>query len=546
MDKAHARACVVAEWNGFENMKKNNMETLVYDNQKEKAIDIQVAFSLGVSLVMMIASPQWGKTGCAQYLMYLMTTHSDDDTMIHPDNVYIITGLSDKDWREQTKERMLPIFRERVYHRNELHKIINEIKNKKGCLIIIDECHFGTENNQTLHECLKSAGLLDVHTLIASNINLLCVSATPGNVLIDAERWGPEHQRTIIADYGAKYTSFKTLLQEERVRKITNLSDKKGVNELLDVIEDRWSSPRYHIIRASDAQLKKDVFKKEIIKRGYITSYHNSRDRISKEQLNMMLDNQPSQHHFIFIKSFWRAAKTLNDSYIGICHEKTSDYTVAAQGLGGRLLGYGKQTGDKAPLLYTNVIAIEEYVNWFDNKCNYFMSKKYTTTNLKIKQGEIKKKTDSTVDPKLIENLHEVIPNTDRYRKTELTKVGTVKEIPGDAVLATEFQRYTPVSFVHKFGLTAIPSDAKELGEMMKRNGYEVNISFTKNTAPSVSNMVNYYKRPEWAGRQYHVIKLKDDEVVVIKRNQEILKNIQKGQKIVAHNYMSKLVLYEN
>lgn len=545
MDKSHARACVVAEWAGMENAKKNANEQLVYENQMEKAIEIQSAFVDGALLVMFIASPQYGKTGCAQYLMYLMTTHSDDATMVHPDNVYIITGMSDKDWREQTKARMLPMFRERVYHRNDLYKITDEIKNKKGCLIVVDECHFGTEKNQTLHGCLKSAGLLDRNVLIEHDIKLLFVSATPGNVLVDAQGWGPMYQRTIIADYGTKYTSFKTLLHEDRVKHILNLADKKDVNELLDTIEKRWSTPRYHIIRASDIQLKNDVFKKEIIKRGYMTSLHNSRDRITKEQLDNMMNNQPAKHHFIFIKSFWRAAKTLNDAFIGVCHEKTNDYSVAAQGLAGRLLGYGKQHGDEAPLIYTNVIAIEEYVNWFNNKCNYYMSKKYTTTNLKVIKGLIKKKTDSTVYPPLVKNLHEVKMEHNKCTVSELIKHGYVKEVPSDALLVTQIKWYTLQAFKTEFGLVSIPAGAEELSKMMKNNGFDVNVSFTKNTAPSTSNMNNYYKKPEWAGGEYNVIKLKDDEVIVIKRNREVLDNLLKGQKIVVHTYQNRLALYE-
>ena len=543
MDKQFARANVNAQWNGVENIAEKKGKPYVYPNQKEKGIEIHTAFLMGVSLVMLIASPQWGKTGCATYLMYLMTTHNDEETMIHPDNVFIITGMSDKDWREQTQVRMLPIFRVRVYHRNDLHKMINEIRNKRDCLIIIDECHFGTGTEQTLHDCLRASGLLDLHTLIQNNIKILCISATPGNTLVDAERWGSEHQKTIIAECGPKYTSFRTLLDENRVKSTIDLKDKDEVKQMLDDIEKRWTTPRYHIIRSSDAQLK--VLKQQVIKRGYLSSIHNSSNRITKETLDMMLSTQPAKHHFIYIKSFWRAAKTLPDTYIGICYEKTADYTVASQGLGGRLLGYEKQNGEFAPLLYTNELAIQEYVNWFNNGCNYYMSKKYNTANLKVVKGHIKKKTDSMVDPKEISNLRETIPVKEKYKVSELTKVGVVKNVPCDAILATSLTIYTNKDFMKKFALKSIPSDAKELSDILKKTGHSANVAFKKNAISAVTNPKNYYTQT-WAGCQYQIIKNKESEVIVIERDRNLLNKLEKGQKIVVHNWNQKLVLYEN
>lgn len=547
MDKSFARNIVLADWAGKENMMKNCGKTMVHDSQREKAVEICGAFIGGLSLVTFVAPMQWGKTGVAMSVMYMMTTHTDDKVMIHPDNVFILSGMSDTDWRQQTKGRMLSCFRDRVYHRNDMHKIISEIANKKDALLVVDECHFGSENNQTLHTCLKSAGILDIDYMTENNIKILCISATPGNVLLDALTWGPQHHLCVVAkDNGDKYTGFDTLLEENRVQPIVDIKKEKRVQELLDTIEERWDTPRYHIIRATDAALKNGVFLKAVLDRGYNVSRHNSNDRIY--DIEKLLLTEPSEHHFIHIKGLWRAAKTLDDTYIGVCLEGTRDYTAVAQGLGGRLLGYNRQRGATAPLLYCDVNAVKEYDNWLNNNANYLMCKKYNSAALKITKGDIKHKKESTIHSTNIENLTEVeIQHKSEELCDEIKKVGTdpVYEVPANARLATKLDTYSVEQFMEVFGLDEFSTDTDKLRALMLNANHSVNISLKKNSASAVSNLVNYYKKPHWAQGEYHVIKLEDDEkVIVITRIHSVLKNLKHGDFVVAHNSKEQMILY--
>ena len=61
---------------------------------------------------------QTGKTGCMTALIqhYILSYN------IPIDNIYIITGLSDKEWKKDTKNRMPDSISARVFHRANLSK----------------------------------------------------------------------------------------------------------------------------------------------------------------------------------------------------------------------------------------------------------------------------------------------------------------------------------------------------------------------------------------------------------------------------------------
>jgi len=576
MDKSVARSLIYAEWNAQVNILNKQKKTYIFPNQITKAHEIASAFYEDISLVVFIASPQWGKTGVTTYLMYLMTTHNDDNIMIHPDNVFVITGMSDKDWELQMKSRMLPSFKERVYHRNNLKKMIDALKNARDCLIIIDECHYGIETNQTVHSCIRDAGIWDIDYLRTHNIKILCVSATPVNVQLDAAQWGSAHYKTIIASGTdtPEYVGFHTLIAQKRICKAYISKDivngtSSCTRKILANIAQRWPDCyRYHIFRISDSMRKKSELEKYIKEAGYELSFHDSRERI--KDIDTMLITPPSNHHFIFIKQFWKASKTLNDTYIGVCYEYTRDYTAAAQGLGGRLLGFGKQSGPQSPLLYCMPSIIEGYVKWFENDCNYLMTKAYNSSSLKIKDGKIIKQKKSVVNAENVENLIPETHNQEQYKKEnksyhEPKSLGVITHEQinngemGYIQLASSLETLTLDELNTKlFGnrlfeeniINNMPQTANELSKLLKKHDISANVSYSNNSAKSVSNLVNYYKHANWAESIYHIIYMPDEilsqkNIIVINRNKDALNNAKIGDRIATHNSDGQIILYQ-
>jgi hypothetical protein len=325
-----------------------------------------------------------------------------------------------------------------------------------------------------------------------------------------------------------------------------------------------------------------DLIEKYIKEAGYELSFHDSRERI--KDIDIMLETPPKNHHFIFIKQFWKASKTLNDKHIGVCYECTRDYTAAAQGLGGRLLGFGKQSGPESPLLYCIPAIIEGYVKWFENECNYLMTKRYMSSSLKIKDGKIIKQKKSVINAENVENLVPESHNQDQYKPEKQTyleprRIGviTYDQITsgekGYIQLATSIEYLTISAFYNKLlptvsnninsnnnsninnsnkNIHKLPETADELSKLLKQNNISANVSYSNNSAKSVSNLVNYYKHANWAESDYHIIYMADDtykgeqeQVTLINRNKTILNNAKLGDSIATHNSDGQIILYQ-
>lgn len=549
MRKQDAREVVQAEWRAQMNEHLDDHgKPMIYESQKLKAIEIVNHFiENDVTIVTLVLPPQWGKTGTAMCVMYHLTTHPDDAKMILPKNVFMITGMSDTDWVAQTRERLLPIFQKNVLHRNKLASHIGKLKKIRDSLIVVDECHIGTSKEQTLHSQFKKAGLLDIAFLRANNIKILMISATPDTIKVEADQWG-DHHRTVIPSGDelepAGYVGFGTLLAEKRVLK-ASMSCEEDVSAILKTIQERWpTTPRYHIFRISDKMRDRSTLHDLIEANGYLCCEHNSANRI--KEIDALLEVAPPHHHFIFIKGFWTASKTLNDKHIGVCYEAGNDNTRAAQGLGGRLLGWGKQRGPSAPLFFcSNPELIQVYQELMRNGCNYMQIKRWNALKLKRK-GPVTKIVPSVINPAGVANLvpeplrkpcDDAVPSHQPTREG-VRKLGTLSITAAAACagvwLTKRPLRLSPVEFMTKFDKKKIPTTAKAMDIKT------ANVSYTRASAQKVANLTNYFKKPEWAGKPLHIIKEKraggDDVFIVIERDLELLENLRTGEVYFAHN----------
>ena len=96
-------------------------KSVIFENQEIIAYKVVTAFKdRKIINIMVVSKTQSGKTGsmCATIKQYL----EDTNNLIPIENIYIITGLSSCEWKEQTKERMPAIVQSRVFHISELPK----------------------------------------------------------------------------------------------------------------------------------------------------------------------------------------------------------------------------------------------------------------------------------------------------------------------------------------------------------------------------------------------------------------------------------------
>ena len=321
--------------------------------------------------IMVVSKTQSGKTGsmCATIKQYL----EDTSNLIPIENIYIITGLSSCEWKEQTKERMPESIQTRVFHRCELpNTFVDEIKDKQNILIIMDEIQVAAKKGQTIYKTFKNAGLLNKSKLYESDIKILEYTATPDGTIYDLMKWNDASSK-ILADVGDGYISSFNLLQMGRVKQYKELCgyDKEtgevdeevfeNIQEIKNDI-DKYSNPLYHIIRTKNGS-EQDLTIQNFKQIFSVDTYNFIKyDRESEiEDINKTLIIKPERHTFIFIKEMLRCAKTLKKKFIGILYDRYSknpDDTTIIQGLVGRDTGYDN---NGISICYTNINSIERY-----------------------------------------------------------------------------------------------------------------------------------------------------------------------------------------
>ena len=217
----------------FEKGLKKEKKVSISDAQQIMANKICCALNdRCVINVLGISPPQSGKTGC----MYATIKTYVNNNNIDIEQVYIITGLSSRDWVEQTRKRFPPCLRENIHHRNDLTVFNQQIAGKDNVLIIMDEVQVAAGDKQTLHKIFESLGFLDKTTLYERDIKIVEFTATPDGTIYDLMKWG-DASRIIVADNCDKYTSSYDLLNWSDVSSNKISLIKEGIECLKKEIE---------------------------------------------------------------------------------------------------------------------------------------------------------------------------------------------------------------------------------------------------------------------------------------------------------------------
>jgi hypothetical protein len=347
-------------------------KSLIFENQEIIASNVVTSFkNRKIINIMVVSKTQSGKTGsmCATIQKYL----EDTSNLIPIENIYIITGLSSCEWKEQTKERMPNSIKKRVFHRCELpNTFVDEIKDKKNILIIMDEIQVAAKKGQTIYNTFNNAGLLNKSKLYENDIKILEYTATPDGTIYDLMKWNDASTK-ILADVGDGYVSSYDLLQMGRVKQYKELCgyDKEtgevdeevfeNIKEIKNDI-DNYKKTLYHIIRTKNGE-EQDItiqnFKQIFNSDNYDFTKYDRESEI--KDINKTLIMKPERHTFIFIKEMLRCAKTLKKIYIGILYDRYSknpDDSTINQGLVGRDSGYDN---NGISICYTNIDSIKRY-----------------------------------------------------------------------------------------------------------------------------------------------------------------------------------------
>lgn len=365
-----------------------------------------------------------GADGLMIEIVKLLTTHIDENFIVNPAMVKIITGMSNVSWEKDMIDKAPSCFKDKIFHHGKLSKADLNIKNG---LIIIDEIDTGDKEFQVLHRVLKEAGVLDVKHMEENNNRFVFISATMIKELYDLYRWGELH-KCYKMSIPASYIGHKDFLEMGTIKEFYDLSLKNNAEKWIkeDIIDNYGTDYRVHIVRVNNKSL--DIIQNACISKRVLFRPYTSTDRLSEDEIKELFKEPITQHIVLAIKGFFRRANLIPNRWklrIGATHElytKKIDNNVQQQGLPGRISGYWREyieRGHKTGPHRTSIKAIEEYEATY---LDPFGTNSYQTAGFKKTNGRISANS-TMLSSKNIPNLEATEPlNVDKHSKYDFTE----------------------------------------------------------------------------------------------------------------------------
>ena len=385
----------------------------IYPNQMEDAFNIVNMFYQKKCRVISIQKKtKVGADGLMIEIAKLLTTHIDDEFVVNPNNVRILTGMSNAGWEKDMICKAPSCFKEKIFHHGKLKQSKKDLQNISNSLIIIDEIDTGDKEKQVLHTLLKDSGILDVKHMEEHNNLFVFISATMIKELYDLYSWGELHELYKMT-IPASYIGHKDFLEKKIIKEFYSLNKKETADKWVreDIIENYGNDYRVHIVRVNESNV--GTVQDACIRKGVLFKNHTSKDRLSSEEISSLFKEPLKQHIVLGIKGLFRRANLIPNSWklrIGATHElwtKTIDNNVQIQGLPGRMSGYWRDViegGHKTGPYRTSIKAIEEYENAYENP---FGANDYQCAGFKKKKGKVFAKP-TMLTAKNIPNLNPV------------------------------------------------------------------------------------------------------------------------------------------
>ena len=383
----------------------------IFPNQKEDAHNIVTLFYKHNRYVISIQKKtKVGADGLMIEIATLMTTHVNNQFVVNPANVRIITGMSNAKWEEEMINKAPTCFKGVIFHHGKLQK--SDLTNLRNALIIIDEIDTGNKSEQVLHTTLKEAGVLDVDYMKEHNIRFVFISATMIKELYDLYRWGDLHEMYKMT-IPHEYIGHKDFLDRGIIKEFYPINTRDAAEDWIqeDILDYYPNEFRVHIIRVTVKTV--NLVQDACIRKGLIFKNHTSDDRLTPADEKELFIDPLMQHVVVAVKGLLRRADLIPNRWklrIGATHElytKKVDNNVQVQGLPGRISGYWRSildAGHKTGPHRTSIKAIQEYEKVYDNP---FGKNTYQSAGFKKRTGKVS--ADSTMlSAKHIQNLEAV------------------------------------------------------------------------------------------------------------------------------------------
>jgi hypothetical protein len=337
----------------------------IYENQKEDSQKIIEEFKKGRRVISVQKRTKVGADGLMICLAVDMGMENGD-LFTDPENVRIITGMSNCEWEKGMIEKCPEIYKDKIFHHGQLPKA--GLRNLKNALIIIDEIDSGDKENQVLHKILEDAGVLDVKSMSENNIRFILISATPIRELYELDKWGTLHE-SIRMSIPSSYIGHGDFLKMGIIQEFYSINNRADAERWIhEDILPYGTDFRVHIIRVNEKSAKgiEEACKINKIK----FNDHNSTERLKACELKRIFEEPLKKHVVLCVKGFYRRANLIPNKWklrIGATHElyvDKPDNNVQIQGLPGRMTGYWRdivESGHKTGPYRTSIKSVDEY-----------------------------------------------------------------------------------------------------------------------------------------------------------------------------------------
>lgn len=415
--------------------KRHQMATseYIYQNQRDDATQIIELFKdneggAGMGNPCRVVSVKkhvkLGADGVILDVVRQMCTDPDNEFVISPDNVRIITGMSNRAWQDELREKAPHFLVDKIYHHGQLAK--TNMDTLTNGLVIIDEIDTAIKEEQKLHQYLRNAGLFDFKKLTENRIYVVVISATLAKQLCELSGWGQAHQEMTMS-VPPTYAGIEYFRSAGIAQPAYDMALHENVTKWLEEdVKSYGTDYRVHLLRLPRAKKNQPTpqtliaaeCKKLNIGFGMFSGSDPQRDEVWQTAFDTTVPL--TRHYVLALKcgGLLRRATRIAESHklrIGAVHvspSKKLDYNVIAQDLIGRMCGHWLnilKAGHRVGPIRAPLEALDGYIKEHNAEPCEYKTNGYITN----KEGVVKKLVPSALHPKNITNLEGDDVNTD-------------------------------------------------------------------------------------------------------------------------------------
>lgn len=429
-------------------------EKYVFPNQSDDAKRILMWFFNDRKLRAIIVQKltKVGALGLIYDLLRRLSTHPDDEFLVPYKNLYVLTGMSNRNWQQDIMENAPSCFKKNMLHRAQFTKIEEEsLKSVRNAVIIIDEIDTGDKPNQMLHSLLERTGLMDLEEMLRRNVRFVLISATALKHIHGMHFWG-EYHKVIQMTIPNSYVGHKDFRERGILREYYPMKTKEAVRRWIqeDILENYGDDFRIHMLRLDKRNIL--MIQTTCFEMGVEFVQNNCESTLSKKELQALFFNRTC-HVVLAVKGMMRRADLIPNEYkyaIGAVMErytKTPDYNVLMQGLIGRMTGYWREkldSGHKTGPYRLNIMAVDEYLKAYADPLG---DHRYQCSGYRknIRTGDLEVNLPTLISPECVRNLPNVDPVVNLATKAHVVWSTTDSGFRSFASLeeALQFAHYT-------------------------------------------------------------------------------------------------------